>query len=872
MAEIKLLVRKGAVTVGMLGLSVFGQTGSSLLERQFIAADSSIADIVNRSETRMKEIAPAESLFQAALAGRPEFLCVLRTNSKGLIVNAISREDESPARMDDVSGNAWYSVPLKTLKPYYSALLPGQGNKHYALYWSRPIRVKNAMGLLRFGGVVAVKINIAECFKRFAAVYGEPFQILLDGKEFYYRAWDPAAPFEEKTIRIPGVSGLTCKIVVKNAPAAPVSGNDTAASAAKGKEGNKENTAAARAIAGARVSSSQAVRETLLLETKETPIAKPEETGNAALWKMGWLGTIAIVLIFIVALSISRKQKKLKPRRVPVKVTEKGNEGAPAFEFAPFSQPKSSAPEINETQERSVADDPHEEESPPSPANESALEESLVILPAGAETIPAAERVLIEEIGPGDDAVEIEKKVRSELGSEIAQRVRRDDGAAMEEKVRQGLFEEIKREVNEKETNSIRNAVINELKADIRQKLEKNEAEAIHAALQQEMTDAWREEIKEKYYATFHEKELENLVKVIREKLVEKEMPLLVESHRTELSKEIREKMVAAFSEQIELHERNALKAEIVKKLQLDEYPLLLQEEREKLRASLMRRLSEKEVRTLEEQAREELTGRIRTRMLSETEAIHERIREEMTRELRRAVMEEERDGIVKKEREEVALRVREELLTKEQPKIRERLLAEITEEQRTLIATRELQAIIEAERARIAELEAPALRQQVRDQLREEEKEAMHARVKTEIYAETIQAVQAGLEEKYTALLETRMAEYKNEIDAKARLETYKAVQAEYNELIGHMEGLAASISKVEALDSLAQTITLLTNEKKKYKYFNLNSAQTESLLEYLKRVQSRFNIFLDTVDQSVREMELKVNSVMNKLNESAS
>jgi formiminotetrahydrofolate cyclodeaminase len=75
--------------------------------------------------------------------------------------------------------------------------------------------------------------------------------------------------------------------------------------------------------------------------------------------------------------------------------------------------------------------------------------------------------------------------------------------------------------------------------------------------------------------------------------------------------------------------------------------------------------------------------------------------------------------------------------------------------------------------------------------------------------------------------------------------------------------------MATIEALDSLSQTIALLTNEKKKYKYFNLNTAQTESLLDYLKRVHNRFNIFLDKHDEAVREISLKINSIMNTLDE---
>jgi hypothetical protein len=289
------------------------------------------------------------------------------------------------------------------------------------------------------------------------------------------------------------------------------------------------------------------------------------------------------------------------------------------------------------------------------------------------------------------------------------------------------------------------------------------------------------------------------------------------------LSKEIREKIVKEFSDEIEQRQRNVLKAEIVKKLQSDEYPRLLEEEREKLRASLKQRIEDTEMGDMETRAREDLKDKIKTEALAETGAV------------------------------------------------RERLLYEITEEQRARIAREDLPNIIEAQRDKIAQEEAPALRLQLLKRLRAEELESMHARVKAELYEETVQGIRTGLEEKYATTLETSMAEYKDRLGPLVRSEIYGGIQEEYRNLISHLENLAESMRNVEALDSLSQTVTLLINEKKKYKYFNLNSAQTESLLEYLKRVQSRFNIFLDKIDESVREMELKINSVMNKLTEGA-
>jgi hypothetical protein len=83
------------------------------------------------------------------------------------------------------------------------------------------------------------------------------------------------------------------------------------------------------------------------------------------------------------------------------------------------------------------------------------------------------------------------------------------------------------------------------------------------------------------------------------------------------------------------------------------------------------------------------------------------------------------------------------------------------------------------------------------------------------------------------------------------------------------HTDRLSSSLTNIEALQSLSQTVTLLSDEKKKFKYLNLNTAQTESLLEYLRRVHHRLNIFFDKVDEMVRELMLNLGSVKNKLDD---
>jgi hypothetical protein len=98
---------------------------------------------------------------------------------------------------------------------------------------------------------------------------------------------------------------------------------------------------------------------------------------------------------------------------------------------------------------------------------------------------------------------------------------------------------------------------------------------------------------------------------------------------------------------------------------------------------------------------------------------------------------------------------------------------------------------------------------------------------------------------------------------------ETREAIRSDYQNLVDHIEELSNSMGTVEALNSLSKTIALLSEEKKKRKDLNLSAEQTESLLNYLKRICNRLNISIDKFDESVRGLVPIINDAMNKLDE---
>lgn len=96
------------------------------------------------------------------------------------------------------------------------------------------------------------------------------------------------------------------------------------------------------------------------------------------------------------------------------------------------------------------------------------------------------------------------------------------------------------------------------------------------------------------------------------------------------------------------------------------------------------------------------------------------------------------------------------------------------------------------------------------------------------------------------------------------------KNIQEEYHYLIGIVENMDNSLKKIDAVDSLRHTVAKLIEEKNKYKFFNLNTPQTESLIEYMQRLQGNFDTYFDNLENILYSIKIKINSILNTIGDS--
>lgn len=270
------------------------------LQKQFNTLDSVFTGLPMLPEARMKDVAPMNMVFRRLFEQYPEIAAAVRANSKGIVVNAAQRGGGEGLLHSDVSDSAWYAVPKKTSAARYGPLI--KENMHTFVLWARPLIVKNALGRTRFGGVVALKIDVTECFKLFAARVQGIFAILLDGKKYYYLSWDENVPFKETTVLLPGNIRFSVRLPKKTNDSLLQAGSFSTSAAAKHGKTSTVKVFLHDTGATFQTGASQAA--------SGSPGGARSSSGGFLLLKL--IGAIVVVGVFILAAAVIARRKKRK--------------------------------------------------------------------------------------------------------------------------------------------------------------------------------------------------------------------------------------------------------------------------------------------------------------------------------------------------------------------------------------------------------------------------------------------------------------------------------------------------------------------------------------------------------------------------------
>ncbi len=149
--------------------------------------------------------------FVSVLKRNQPFYALIRTNSRGVIINEVIRGETPERNLRNISNQRWFSQIERTHEPYYGFLK--QDNGRYYLFWSMPLLSKSRSGSSRFVGAVAAKIDLWDTFHKFSEQTTLPFLIKIGGMSLYSHKWDDSQESVEKELSVPGVDRIAVRYV-----------------------------------------------------------------------------------------------------------------------------------------------------------------------------------------------------------------------------------------------------------------------------------------------------------------------------------------------------------------------------------------------------------------------------------------------------------------------------------------------------------------------------------------------------------------------------------------------------------------------------------------------------------------------------------
>jgi len=792
-----------------------------VLQKQFSVVDSVFTHLVSLPESRMKEVPPFDAVSKKTVARNIAILCVMRTNSKGAVVNCVWRSRSSMGIHSDVSATEWYTQPQQNGNPYYGII--SKDAKRVTATWSRPLYISTTAGGKRFAGVVAIVIDANVCFAKFASAMHSPFQIVRNNIVLYSHLWKNSWSYSDSPFSIADFFDGSLRMQAEKTAIAPAQKSPVVSPVLPDSNAKPLNANIDKKVkpVAAAIDTNLAPDDSLAVSAQAAITAKHAKTVTLLII-VG--GIIVLLMIGIIIWFVLGNRKNKKNPWIPEDV-----------------QPAAETNRNEQIEEINIA----------KPESETEIQQDDNAVFEESENTKSQQ---INSDGNLLPAQSEELEIVSESPPTHAEEFSHETG----------LHEHVETASLTDDTSSLHVAPMT-----LSRMIAETEAEQLtNDTVQQESAEAGSVVPEQTSHEYVCKEESGKLSAEIRRQLIEKEMPKLIAEQRDLLTSEVKQNLLESSLAEIEEQERLGLQSEIAKKIRKDEYAALAEEARKELAESMRHNIAEREASRITARIIETLTAEIRAKIVEhETDSIRSRVLDEETNRIRDTIRHDEYDGIAQKQRERLERDIYEELSQKERSAIAESVVAKLTEEEHARITTDLRDAIIRDEKNRLVAEESPQLREDLACELREQEYANLKNTVRDEIYGETIYAIRSDVEEKYKVIVDEKIQELKASLQKKIKTDIKKDILAEYEQLAGFADHLSATMTNVEALESLSQTVTLLTDEKKKYKYLNLNATQTESLLEYLKRVQNRFNIYFDKVDESIRELMLKLGNMKNKL-----
>jgi hypothetical protein len=174
------------------------------LDSIFIKMKKDLDDMGTSPVIHGKPTSTVNSFFLKMLKENQPFYSFTRVNKAGEVTNEMIRlVEKADEKKQNLSKEPWFKQAGKKHAEYFS-MFKLEENGRYYLVWAIPITDQNDKVKDPFEGALALKIDLWDCFHKYANNVETPFLIRVDRLHLYSNKWKDSIAYKEELINVPG--------------------------------------------------------------------------------------------------------------------------------------------------------------------------------------------------------------------------------------------------------------------------------------------------------------------------------------------------------------------------------------------------------------------------------------------------------------------------------------------------------------------------------------------------------------------------------------------------------------------------------------------------------------------------------------------
>ena len=181
----------------------FSESMKDTANTYFMALKKDFDKLVKKPILKNSATAPVNKLFVTSLKKHQPINSLTRVNAKGIIINEVLRGEVPLKKVNKkIGGQEWYAAVAKTKKEYDNVV---EENGRFYILWCKPVVSTKK----RLVGVIAVKIDVWDCFQLLSKETTAPYLVHLEKKSLYSYKWKNESSYFEEPLTIPGIDKIT---------------------------------------------------------------------------------------------------------------------------------------------------------------------------------------------------------------------------------------------------------------------------------------------------------------------------------------------------------------------------------------------------------------------------------------------------------------------------------------------------------------------------------------------------------------------------------------------------------------------------------------------------------------------------------------